>query len=137
MIQRVNPGGNGEVEHDNPRSNQHDGDRVPQPPQDTDDPGMPNALLTADNGRNGDDVIGIRRMPDAQHKTHTDDGQKIDHSSTTLAKFKEASLMEKTTPGQDSGARALSHGPRLVYHVGVAEAAGGSVNTNTSGVAWH
>jgi len=117
-----NPGGNGEVEHDDPGANQHDGDRVSQPPQDADDPGMPKALLTADNGRNGDDVIWIRRMPDAQHKTHADDGQKVDHSSTTVSQFKEASPTEKTTPGQDSGATALSHEPRLVYHVGVAEA---------------
>ena len=75
--------GNGEVEHDDPGANQDDGDRVPQSPQDPDDAGVSNTSLAADNGRDGDDVIWVRRMPDAQHKTHADDGQKVDHTFRT------------------------------------------------------
>jgi len=77
---QTDAGWDGEVENDDSGAYQHDRDRVPQPPESSDQSGMPDALLTAHDGRDRDHVVRVGRVPDPQHESHADDCQQAEHS---------------------------------------------------------
>lgn len=76
---KPNAGRNGKVEDDDAGADEDDRDGVTQAPERTNHSGMSNTLPPADNRRNCDDMIGIGRMPNAEHETNADDGEETDH----------------------------------------------------------
>ena len=64
-----------QVEDDDHAAHHHDGHRVPDAPQASDQGGTPGAPLPAHDRGYGDHVVGIRRMSHAEEETQHDHGQ--------------------------------------------------------------
>lgn len=66
---------NYQVEDDNSCTDDEDSDGVADAPEDSDQACVPDALLPADDGGDGDNVIWIGGVAHPQDKTQRDDGQ--------------------------------------------------------------
>ena len=87
-----------QVEHDDSRADQHNGDGMTETPKHTDHTRMADALLPADNSRDRDHVIGIGGMTDAQQEAHANDGQETNHAlylPTSLPGTADAECLER------------------------------------------
>src|SRR3954467_15638834 len=72
---------NDDVEENDGSADTEDGDGVADAPQHTDRACLTNAALAADDGRNCDDVVGIRGMAHAENKAQTNCCQQIHHAA--------------------------------------------------------
>ncbi len=66
--------GDGEPEEDNSSADQEDRERMAYAPKDADQRGLHDGALAANDGGDGDDVIGIGGMAHAEDKTDRENG---------------------------------------------------------------
>jgi len=72
--------GNNDVEEDDRCTDEDDGDGVAQSPECTDERGFGEGAFAADDGGDGDDVVGIGSMAHAEEKSDDENGESADHS---------------------------------------------------------
>jgi len=70
---KPNSGLNRQVKQNDPSAYEHNGDRVPQPPEYPNKACVPDTSLPAYNCRNGNDVIGVGSMAHSQQEPDRDD----------------------------------------------------------------
>ena len=70
-----------QIKKDNPRANEQDGDGMTQPPECSDQAGMTDAVLAADDCRDGDYMIGVGCVSHPEQESESDNGEQVGQSA--------------------------------------------------------
>ena len=86
LHRQTEPWRDDDLEHDDRHADRHDRDGVPDAPGGADQRRARHAALATDDRRNGDDMVGVGRMPHPDEEAEKQEGHKVQDGSGHCAR---------------------------------------------------